>query len=429
MPKIKATESMQGIFNEFADKIVNPNYYPNTAIETLKSRMTALCCLGSDDSDLVTKASTYIKRTSTMQDNDLHQLKSFAASIKEWRELEICSVYKNDLGSFVEYKLSVITAKGKELIHRHALYNEQEGKCYFVSQSLPLVRVIGDPVLHRPGELFPAKPSALQLAELNRQIEVARAILVETSGAGIAGNQCATIESPYRFAIVGVFKENQAHVQGVAKRYPGVRFPDAVIMVNPVIVDRSEKMQNFKHACLSVPSPNRCEVQSPQELTVNYLDPNQDMAQVCTTLTGIDAVALWHEMNHIIEGKTYIDTALATLKPIELAKFRKIIFVELLRRSLETVIPDLTVPPFYFTIVVNKEGQAQLDEAILKEVLPKFTNETLIGFLKQSHSISLEVEAKATKKSIEAAVKLSLFSKNPRPEDILEELPIQKSRL
>jgi len=30
---------------------------------------------------------------------------------------------------------------------------------------------------------------------------------------------------------------------------------------------------------------------------------------------GIDAVVLWHEMNHILSGKNYIDTVLASLSP------------------------------------------------------------------------------------------------------------------
>ncbi len=135
MPKIFATESIQIIFNEFKDKIINSTYYPKTPIETLKSRMTAVAYLESEDPDLVVKAANFIRNTSTTKEEDLQRLKSFASTIKEWKGLEICSVYTNTLGNFLEYKMSFETANGQELLHRLALYNVQDGKCCYVSQS------------------------------------------------------------------------------------------------------------------------------------------------------------------------------------------------------------------------------------------------------------------------------------------------------
>lgn len=416
MTTIAASASIQAIFDEFKNKIIDPNYYPNTPIETLKSRMTAVSSLVSDDQERVEKAAAFIKRTSTSKEEDLQRLNVFAAGIKAWLAFEICSIYTNanGLGPFVEYKMRVATEQGEKLIHYHALYNIENDQCCYISQMPPLIRVIGDPILHQPGKRFPDNPSAEETAELYRQIEQAQAILIETSGAGIASNQCATIESPYQFAIVGVFRDNPAHVQGVKRRYPDATFPAAMIMVNPKITSHSEAMQKFKHACLSVPSANRCEVQSPKEMTVEYLDSTRELALTKKVFKGIDAVVLWHEMNHILDGKTYIDTALASLTPADLAKFEQLVNIELEQRSVALVIPELTVPPFYFTITINEQGHAQLDEATLAEVLPKLTVETLNGFQKQCHA--LNTKAAAEKKSIEALLKGGHFAGAITPE-------------
>ena len=142
------------------------------------------------------------------------------------------------------------------------------------------IRIIGDPVLHQPGIIFPLNPSKEEFLELQRQINLARDVLIETKGAGIAANQYAQIAFPYCFMIVGVFYEIPAHIEGVAQRYPNSPFPQAQIMVNPALKFSSETMQSFNHACLSVPCANRCEVLSPREFIVQYQDLQQSMQVV-----------------------------------------------------------------------------------------------------------------------------------------------------
>ena len=429
MPK----KTIQDLFDEFGDKIKDPEYLPKTPVETLMARMTAVSYLCADDKILAGHAANFISRTSTTPVADVNRLTALAASVQAWLGLEVLSIYTNPNGiPCVEYKLRFATAKAVQEVHLHASYKMMpDGQCIYVSQHAPFVRIIGDPILHRPGLPFPVNPppSAEQLAELRRQIAIAKDILVQTSGGGIAANQCATIESPYQFAIVGVFKENPAHVQGVARRYPGANFPAAMIMVNPKIISRSERVQNFKHACLSVPSPNRCEVQSPEEITVEYLDPTKNMARVRVSLKGMDAVVLWHEMNHIIDGKTYIDTALASLTPADLSKFATLVADELSRRRIEPVVPELTVPPFYFTITINEQGKAHLDEVKLTDVLPKLTTETLNGFLSQCYALKEEAQGIAEKKSFEASIKMGTFSQKPSLGAAEELVPTLLSRL
>jgi hypothetical protein len=64
---------------------------------------------------------------------------------------------------------------------------------------------------------------------LFNQIAHAKAVLIQTGGAGIAANQCVAIEKPYCFTIVGVFYDILAHAIGVESRYPGTRFSNAMI--------------------------------------------------------------------------------------------------------------------------------------------------------------------------------------------------------
>jgi hypothetical protein len=170
-------------------------------------------------------------------------------------------------------------------------------------------------------------------------------------------------------------------------------------MVNPKIINYSEATQNFKHACLSVPCGNRCEVKSPQEITVEYLDPNQDMTSNTLTLQGVDAVVLWHELNHILDGKTYIDTTLEALSSDELNKIEGIIIKEQENRIMNpSIIPILSVPPFHVTVNINNNGIQTLNEEALTETLQNTTNETLNGLLDRCRA--LEHDKRPSDKSI-----------------------------
>jgi peptide deformylase len=402
MKNAQLNESIGHIFNEYKERIINAEYYPIYPIDTLKARIAAIWLLESDDIYLVEKASLFIKKTSISNDDDFDRLCTLSTQIKKWDELEICSIYSNIAGQFVEYKLRVTTTDDiEQTIHRHSLYQTQEGKCCFVSQFSPLIRVIGDPVLHEPGIVFPQDPSETQRLELAKQIEHAKSVLIQTGGAGIAANQCAGIDAPYRFTIVGVFYDIPDHVSGLEKRYPGTRFPPARIMVNPTILNNSEATQSFNHACLSVPCGNKCEVKSPQEITVEYQDPNQDMISVTVTLQGVDAVVLWHELNHILCGKTYIDTTFEALSSIELDKIKGMIIKEQEKRLIDSgVIPALSVLPFHITVKINNEGVETLNEEALTEVLPNTTNETLTGLLDRCRALECCSTLRATHRSI-----------------------------
>lgn len=171
-------------------------------------------------------------------------------------------------------------------------------------------------------------------------------------------------------------------MEGVAKRYPNVDFPQARIMVNPVIIQQSAETQVFNHACLSVPCTNRCAVESPFELRVAFQDPNDGMNTKDIRYTGINAVVLWHELMHILQGKTYMDEVLQTLSAQDLLQFKNIVDTHFKQRQLkEHSIPDLTTGPFQVSVFIDNNGEPKLNEQELKAVLPRMNTDTVVGLL------------------------------------------------
>ncbi|MDI1353146.1 MAG: peptide deformylase [bacterium] len=380
----------QHFFSEFKNKVLDSSYIPIEPLETLKARLTAVWLFQAQDVDIVNQAKAFIQKTSFFKQEDLARLEQFASQIKSFDELHLCSSYTNIVGMFLEYKLSFTTLdERKQTVHFHARYEIQEQICCFISQTAPLIRVTGDPILQKPGILFPKDATPEQQQELSKQIEHAKSVLIQTGGAGIAANQCAAIEKPYRFTIVGVFHDIQEHATGVARRYPSTKFPQAMVMVNPEITAVSNETQKFNHACLSVPCANRCAVVSPMEMSVKYQDPLEEMRVKEVELSGVDAVVLWHELTHIIYGKTYMDVTFEVLPIEELMQFQKMAHSEIQGRQDKSYaqVPTLTVPPFHFSVKVNDIGEPRLDAKELSDVLPKMTEETLSGLLIQANLV------------------------------------------
>ncbi|WP_207385322.1 peptide deformylase, partial [Legionella birminghamensis] len=159
-------------------------------------------------------------------------------------------------------------------------------------------------------------------------------------------------------------------------------------MVNPVITEVSQETQNFNHGCLSVPCPNRCAVTSPMTIRVTYLDPLDEMREHDVNYTGTDAVVLWHELTHIVSGKTYMDVTFEALPVNDLLQFYKLINNELRLRktTAQKNIPELTVPPFHFSVRIDN-GVPRLDSKVLEEIIPKISDETLMGLSNQAHCV------------------------------------------
>lgn len=243
-----------------------------------------------------------------------------------------------------------------------------------------LIRWIGDKILHQPGKVFPSDYSQEDLLELERQIDIAKKRLIGAGGAGIAANQCKEIGNPYRFVIVGVFYTSDEHLNKVGLRYPQVQFPLAKVMVDPYIVAQSEDIQTFTHACLSLPCPNRADIASPQTMRVTYKDPFQGLKSVEAEFEGVAAVVLWHELNHILEGKTYLDTALSALSREDLKLFYTLLEKELAKRR-PVVALESNAP--LVSIAINQKGYSYLKPEVLMEVMAATNLDVLRGMMER----------------------------------------------
>ncbi len=270
-----------------------------------------------------------------------------------------------------------------------------------IGQKNSNVRVIGDEVLQKPGILFPDNPTPAQLQELNAQIEIAKALLIETGGAGIAANQCGEIENPYQFTIVGVYPDSEIHKQNVAKRYPDVTFPDAVVMINPKNIRKSKETTTFFHGCLSVPGQLRGMIKTPAKINLTYTTfnaRNELIAVTNQTYSATAAVVLDHELNHIVDGKTYIDCCLDELSEAELNLMKDILEVELKRRNVtdDSNSNKIKNADFYRFITIDEQGQSHLDTKVLGDALKQnLSTETITGMLLQ---LNTELSKKCSKK-------------------------------
>lgn len=346
-------------------------------------------------------------------DNETDALKHYIAchflrKTNESLAIDYLKKYCNALNAIKETNVSSITITGKNITENKAILyyqliiendnelvkkNRQATFCiedysyFLIKDETQNIRIIGDDILHQPGILFPKNPSNQETLSLYQQIEIAKHRLIESGGGGIAANQCQEIKAPYQFAIVGVFKNEPLHVTVVNFRYPGNDFPDAMVMLNPIIIAKSRQNYRFFHGCLSVPCRNRFEIESPKYLQVKYLDPLDEMRTKTYIASNDAAVALWHEMNHILGGLTYIDTALQRLSKEQLLS---VIFAveKALENKNNELVPDLGTKPFLKSIQIDHNGHVNIDNELLKEALFNMNDETLEGILSRGKAIA-----------------------------------------
>jgi len=168
------------------------------------------------------------------------------------------------------------------------------------ARQIPEIRQLGDAVLHHE-----ASP-VLNVNDpvVSEQIQIMKEDLIATGGVGIAANQCARIKKPLSIVLSGVDYTSSEHVAKVMKRYPSAFFPPMMICINPEIIHQSEEKEFFAEGCLSARSPFRAQVSRAKEITVRYQDPGGEWHENC--LRGTDARVMLHEIDHIRNGKVYI---------------------------------------------------------------------------------------------------------------------------
>ena len=97
------------------------------------------------------------------------------------------------------------------------------------------------------------------------------------------------------------------------------------VFVNPTVEVIDEALDGFEEGCLSVPG-FRESVERPKAIRVNALD--RDGSTIDETVTGLLAVCLQHEMDHL-QGKLFVDY----LSPLKRQRIRQRLEKEQRRRA------------------------------------------------------------------------------------------------
>ena len=147
------------------------------------------------------------------------------------------------------------------------------------------LRNYGDPVLR--AKTRPADPADPRLRELARDmIET----MHEEEGIGLAAPQ---VGESVALCVIDVPVEGDRDEQGM-RLNPAAEMP--MVLINPVIIDRSAEMESYEEGCLSFPGI-RAPVERPREVTVQWtnLDGHTETQRLCALV----GRCVQHEMDHL----------------------------------------------------------------------------------------------------------------------------------
>ena len=131
--------------------------------------------------------------------------------------------------------------------------------------------------------------------ELSTYIDSMYAVMLRTSGVGIASNQLG--RSLQIFIIEAKSSNSRYKVLGPVEKQ---------VFINPVITKTSTTRKNFWHGCLSAHGENRGNVATYE--WIEYRCQNQNGEVLTGRLEGFAAVIFQHEFRHMLGG-TYLDHA------------------------------------------------------------------------------------------------------------------------
>lgn len=149
------------------------------------------------------------------------------------------------------------------------------------------IYLYGSEVLRRK-----AGPADLSDKEkITKLVEDMKETLAKAEGCGLAAPQVG--ESIQVLIVDGT---------GMTDVYPYLE-NFARVMINPVIVEESEKKCVYSEGCLSIPGIY-CDVTRPQSMTVEYY--NGDFEKVTETFDKFACRMVQHEMSHL-DGDMFVD--------------------------------------------------------------------------------------------------------------------------
>ena len=152
------------------------------------------------------------------------------------------------------------------------------------------------PVAQRGEEILKIKATAVAQGEFNSEwlLQLASAMhatMLERNGVGIAAPQVYISKR----VIIVASRSNP--------RYPGAPEMDAVVMVNPEILEFSQATCLGEEGCLSVPN-ERGQVERAQVVKVRYYTLQGEVVE--TTFEGFPARIVQHEVDHL-DGVLFVE--------------------------------------------------------------------------------------------------------------------------
>ena len=157
------------------------------------------------------------------------------------------------------------------------------------------LHVMGSPVLRQKSAPV-SKVDASVRTLVDDLFETMRA----AKGVGLAANQIGVAQ---RVAVVDVGEED----------------PPPLVLINPVILERSEEDETAEEGCLSIPDIFG-DVTRPAHVVVEALD--QDGRKIRTEAHGYKARAIQHEIDHL-DGVLFLDHLSAVKRNLLLSKWKK----------------------------------------------------------------------------------------------------------
>lgn len=147
------------------------------------------------------------------------------------------------------------------------------------------LRNYGDPILKQ--KTRPADPKDPRLRELARNmIET----MHEEEGIGLAAPQ---VGESIALCVIDIPAEGDRDEHGV-RLNPTAEMP--MVLLNPVILDRSAELETYEEGCLSFPGI-RAPIERPSEVTVQWttLDGRTETQRLCSLV----GRCVQHEMDHL----------------------------------------------------------------------------------------------------------------------------------
>lgn len=305
---------------------IQANRYVSADVKSLfLSRVCAFKMLAGNEQEQ-RLAKEFLLQTMTQNEEEYHFAEKTASirQLSNWCDPEIIDWRSDDVHA-VLYKINVQCNGVPKTLHEISFFEKITGTLRFthkfdVSQltqhiqgfnpaSMPGIRQLGDRVLHQSAQRIDFAKTPLN--QIDEQIALMAHYLSFSGGVGIAANQLQTLDKPLSIIIAGVDYHNPDHLSRALFRYPNTLFPQMKIYFNPEILNISSTQNRFAEGCLSYAGNCRAEVLRPQNITIGYYDKAGQYHS--KELTGSDARVMQHELDHILNGKVYIQRVIEGL--------------------------------------------------------------------------------------------------------------------